>query len=147
MHLHLTLNWIVLIIARLKLLLLALHVKFFKSNTHNSVVITPDHGFIRHPTTDEAIHSNRIPSISLYYAFLCFILDCYVLGTFWIKYEIILLYLLSQMHILWQFSFFPFFLRRHTCDFQLLNRYLSLFASYMFPSWSITNLQKMAFEW
>jgi hypothetical protein len=30
MHLHLTLSWIVLVIARLKLLLLALHVKFFK---------------------------------------------------------------------------------------------------------------------
>jgi hypothetical protein len=73
--------------------------KWYKSrssNSHNSVVVFPDHGFIRQPTISGAIDGNMIPSSSLYYAFLCFILDCYVSGTFCIKYENIIIITLSH---------------------------------------------------
>ena len=120
------------------------------SNNHNSVVVFTDHGFIRDPTINGAIDGNRISSSSLYYAFLCFSLDCYVRWTSCIKYENIVIITLSRRKKSERMKNAYFvtvlfcslsFLRRHTCDMQLiiLSHYLNLICFRPGQSWIYKN--------
>jgi hypothetical protein len=161
-NLHWTLSWIVLVIAWLKLLLLALHVKFFKwyflvgvnvfdkkADPQITIIVLlyfQTMVSVGIPLLTEQFIVIEYPATACTMPYSVSFWTAMFVGISELNTKIILLYLLCQMHILWHFLFF-LFLTRHTCDMQLLNQCFSLFASYMFPSWSIINLQKIAFEW
>ena len=124
-NLHWTLSWIVLVIAWLKLLLLALHVKFFKWYFLVGVNVF-DKKVDPQITIIVLLYFQTMVSVGIPLLTEQFIVIEYSATactmpysvSFWtamfvgiseLNTKIILLYLLCQMHILWQFSFFPFF--------------------------------------
>lgn len=143
-NLHWTLSWIVLVIAWLKLLLLALHVKFFKWSFLVGVNVFDKKADLQITITVllyfQTMVSLGIPLLTEQFIVIEYSATACIMPSsvsFWtamfvglseLNTKIILLYLLSQMHILWQFSFFFFFSTvkfggPHHCDWRSCDVY------------------------